>query len=91
MCERAKGRKVFIIDSLCQVRAWKITRRCEIGCHDSDPGGRSGAEREYENRKFNYAQEKMLVWVCVYVVGRSFVCVLLLHELAVVHLCLQTV
>lgn len=43
---------MFIIDSLCQVgvEAWKITRRGGIGRHNGDPGGRSGAEREYEQK-----------------------------------------
>lgn len=52
MCERAKGRKVFIIDFLRQVgvEAWKITRRSGIGCHDGAPGEWSGAEREYEQK-----------------------------------------
>ena len=41
MCEWAKGRKVFIIDSLRQVGvgARKITRRLGIGRHESAPGG----------------------------------------------------
>lgn len=52
MCERAKGRKVFIIDSLYQVgvEARKITRWRGISCHDGAPGEWSGAEREYEQK-----------------------------------------
>lgn len=66
---------MFIIDSLCRVGAWKITRRARISRHDSTLGRRGGAEREHGTEILITLKRRglILLWAGVYEVCRSFV------------------